>query len=109
MATKLVRDKIQTVPGFIRCSSDTFRPVRDRREHEALLLKKIQEELGELLEAHEVGVSSDVIGEGGDLIEAVFSFLLIRTGVRPPVVEANIYAKIAEKGGFTGGLVWEHP
>jgi predicted house-cleaning noncanonical NTP pyrophosphatase (MazG superfamily) len=109
MATKLVRDRIRLVEGFISCSSDSFRPVRDRREHEALLIKKILEELSELVEAHECGVNRDVIEEGGDLVDAVISFVMIRTGITWPQMESQIVAKQALKGGFTGGLVWEHP
>ena len=85
------------------------RPVKDRKEHEALLLKKILEELGELLEAHEIGLNVDVIAEGCDVAEAVITFLMVRTGITWPQMESQILAKQALKGGFTGGLVWEHP
>jgi phosphoribosyl-ATP pyrophosphohydrolase len=109
MATKIVRDRIREAEGFVPCSSDSFRPVRDRTEHETLLLKKILEELSELVEAHELGLNTDIIAEGCDVVEVAVTFLMVRTGIQWPQIESYISAKVAAKGDFTGGLVWEHP
>jgi predicted house-cleaning noncanonical NTP pyrophosphatase (MazG superfamily) len=109
MATKLVRDRIRDVPGFVPCSSDNYRPVVDADEHEALLLKKMHEELGELIEARAGGYAHEINAEGADLVDVVLSFLVVSTDISEEQVMRLIQQKRDERGSFFGGLVWEHP
>ena len=109
MATKLVRDRIREVPGFRPCSSDFYRPVENPREHEALLLKKVHEELGELIEALSDGYANDINDEGCDVIEAVMTLLAKTTDITAGEILTAISKKQRERGGYSGGLVWEHP
>jgi len=109
VSIKLVRDAIRESPGFIRCSSDQWRPVRDEAEHAALLLKKIHEELGELLEAVASGDEAGIRLEGCDLLEVLTCFIHVRTGATPGQIARGIEKKQLERGGFYGGLVWDHP
>lgn len=87
MATKLVRDRIREA-GFQECGLGTWRQVHSHAEHLALILKKIHEELGELIEA--IGTN-------------------LRTGVTSEELIRRISVKHDWRGGFADGLVWEHP
>ena len=109
MAVKLVRDRIREVDGYKDCEPGRFRSVRSKEEHLTLLLKKINEELGELLEAYLIKSDQHVNEEGCDLLEALAIFLMVATGITDDEIAELIDAKIAARGGFSGGLVWEHP
>lgn len=109
MGTKLVRDNIRDVLGYVGCDQERFRPVRDRREHEVLLIKKMHEEFGELIEAIDSGDYHWIRSESGDLAEVVMAYLQLRTGTYPDQLLEIIAKKQHDRGGFLGGLVWEHP
>lgn len=105
MSTKLVRDAIREAPGFIPCGSDRFRQVHNREEHISLLRQKILEELAELMGA----VGDGICLESADLIDAVLSYAYIDSGYSEADVMVALRTKRLQRGGFLGGLVWEHP
>lgn len=109
MSVKLVRDHLQAAPGFVPCGNDRFRPVIDDHEHVALLLRKAHEELGELVEAVTMASPALILGEAADLIEVVTVLAMLAGNATPEQLVAHIEGKRAERGGFTGGLVWDHP
>lgn len=109
MTTKLVRDRIREAPGFVACDSDSWRQVYDEREHVALLLRKAHEELGELVEAVILGAPILILGEACDLLETVTTLAAIAGNATPEQIAETIAAKQNARGGFLGGLVWDHP
>lgn len=109
MAVKIVRDRIRSVDGYISCDAEGFRYVNDAKEHEALLYKKILEELGELMEAYLTNDPAAINAEAADVREALEAFVGLRTGISPAAIGRLIERKQMERGGFKTGLVWEHP
>lgn len=107
MGGKLVRDRVGeldwslTGPG--EGAKRALRPVKDVDEHIDYLHKKILEEAGELIMA---ASEEEVAEEAADLIEAVKALCAVR-GVHHFTVETRRLDKLAQRGGFTEGLVWD--
>ncbi|MGY5627485.1 pyrophosphohydrolase domain-containing protein [Streptomyces sp. UC1A3] len=98
--TKLVRDK---VPEIIRRSGETPDVyVADAQDYRQLLRAKLGEEVGEFLDA---GNDEDALEELADVLEVVHA-LAADLGAGPEQLESLRAAKAAERGGFTGRIVW---
>jgi predicted house-cleaning noncanonical NTP pyrophosphatase (MazG superfamily) len=93
---KLVRDRI---PQIIRSRGDEpLVRVADRQEYRDLLRGKLTEEVAEFL-------ASDDLEELADILEVVLT-LAGELGVDAEGLEVLRTAKAAERGGFTGRIVW---
>lgn len=92
---KLVRDKLE-----VRIPPEQLRIVGDDRLIGQLLRSKLDEELAELA----ASAYGDV-GEYADVIEVLYA-LANRAGIAVTDIETARLAKLAERGGFTRGLVW---
>jgi predicted house-cleaning noncanonical NTP pyrophosphatase (MazG superfamily) len=99
---KLVRDFI---PAIIRESGENcnWRYVDSKSEHLEFLVKKIQEEAYELIDAI---AAESVREEAGDLYE-VFQTLLNITGVSLAEAQAAAKKKTLSRGSFKEGVILE--
>ncbi|MFJ8039559.1 hypothetical protein ACIRBX_03465 [Kitasatospora sp. NPDC096147] len=93
---KLVRDLI---PGIITAAGLTPRlRTAAPAELDGLLRAKLGEEVQEFLDSGEPEELADVL--------EVLHALAARQGLSPDDLERLRAAKAAERGGFTGGIVW---
>lgn len=100
---KLVRDRVGDLEWTYSDAKAALRPVRDVDEHIDFLHRKLLEEVGELIMA----TSRDGIAEeAADLIEVIRALCQVR-GVPLRAVEITRLDKLASKGGFTGGVIWD--
>jgi predicted house-cleaning noncanonical NTP pyrophosphatase (MazG superfamily) len=105
---KLVRDRIGDIPWPNEEDKQYLRPVKDCREHLALLEAKIQDELDELMSAV---TDEGRIEEAGDVIEAIYAYLRL-VNKDPAVVSKMFQEKLKkkqERGGFDEGTVYDPP
>ena len=94
---KLIRDKI---PEIIEASGKSYDiRVADKKEHKELLVKKLQEEVSEYLEA-------DNLEELADIMEVLYA-LAGSLGYSEEDLDNKRKDKREERGGFEAGLVLE--
>jgi predicted house-cleaning noncanonical NTP pyrophosphatase (MazG superfamily) len=101
---KLVRDKMDQVPWTHEEAKSTLRPVDNREEHLELLRRKILEEAVELFQAP---TKDGIEWEAADLMEVVTCYVML-SGAELNKVNENLRKKVAERGSFAVGLVWEY-
>jgi predicted house-cleaning noncanonical NTP pyrophosphatase (MazG superfamily) len=96
--SKLVRDKI---PEIIRGTGET--PVTRKvtgLEFRAALIEKLFEEFDEFVAAH---TRDEILGELADIVEVAYAIADSYGGG----LEDVRLVKLAERGGFNEGIIWE--
>lgn len=96
---KLVRDKI---PEIVKDDTLVFDRVLDYQAYNKLLIKKLHEEVSELVEALEGTDLNDIEGELADVYEVLFTLGDIRR-CRDLVEVAQ--EKFSKRGGFYQGYI----
>lgn len=96
---KLVRDKAIY-------EGNVYRTVKDDTERLELLSKKLQEELGEVLEANAKGDHGQLVEECGDLMEVIRGLFKVLQ-VDPVDIDYIAFKKRQNLGAFNDGLVLE--
>lgn len=103
MGARLVRDYIGQIPWDREDLKQHLRPVRDDREHEALLRLKLEEEVAELLAARN---KTEMAEEIVDIYEVLDAFI-DRHHITRDELDIRQQDKYQERGGFLTGLVLE--
>lgn len=99
MGARLVRDHIGRHVPEIRAQ---LRPVRGPEEHRELLHRKLLGEVGELIYAP----PHELVEELADVLE-VLNAIATLAGIKGAEVNRAAIKKRSDRGGFTGGIVWD--
>lgn len=93
---KLIRDNIDDIINNNGKNEQAVTRILSDEEYKIELLKKLEEEMGELTEAINSGIKEDIIEESADLIEVVRAL----NGDNLEEVMQKLEEKRTKKGGF---------